>query len=286
MTIENSGTVANRLATPLQVSRTPQVGIDHSSVIELVEAVGDQTFGRILHEWLNRDLGLEHTALDRYDLQLRPVSISRYSITGQSSLEQLRLEYRAANLFSSDPAVERVRMLAGATVESTPVLIRSGEDKSSGARQRAAILEQHGLAERIAVIFAFRNRWITLKLFRSANRGAADVEEITALEKSLPLLLPIIGWHVILSSSWTSLGTNPNISQYEVLLRNLEHSLSKREIEVCARAMFGMSNQETAASLGIKEGSVRTFRTRAYAKLEISTVQHLFVKCMANLNGR
>lgn len=54
-------------------------------------------------------------------------------------------------------------------------------------------------------------------------------------------------------------------------------SLSKREGEVCARILYGLSTCGIALDLGIGKESVMTYRKRAYARLRIASQRELLV---------
>jgi DNA-binding CsgD family transcriptional regulator len=56
--------------------------------------------------------------------------------------------------------------------------------------------------------------------------------------------------------------------------------LSAREQQVCARALRGMSNPAIALDLGVQVSTVSTLRRRAFAKLGISTLSELFLRCL------
>lgn len=59
-------------------------------------------------------------------------------------------------------------------------------------------------------------------------------------------------------------------------LRALPKQLTAREIEVCARALLGMTVEGTGLDLGIATTTVATYRKRAYQRLGISSQNELF----------
>jgi DNA-binding CsgD family transcriptional regulator len=66
-----------------------------------------------------------------------------------------------------------------------------------------------------------------------------------------------------------------DLEAIEHLLQYVPGDLSKREIEVCARVIAGMTIDRTAVDLAIKRTSVITYRQRAYEKLNISRQNEL-----------
>src|SRR5690606_32985228 len=54
-------------------------------------------------------------------------------------------------------------------------------------------------------------------------------------------------------------------------------SFPKREVEVCARILHGMSSIGIALDLGVGEETVRTYRKRSYQRLQIASERELLV---------
>ena len=76
----------------------------------------------------------------------------------------------------------------------------------------------------------------------------------------------------------------PSKEQLERLVAGLSDSLTDREIQVCARAILGMTGEGIGLELGIKLPTVATLKKRAYAKLNISSSNELFALCLSRLS--
>lgn len=59
-------------------------------------------------------------------------------------------------------------------------------------------------------------------------------------------------------------------------LAALERGMTRRELDVCARTLIGLTAEGIALDLNIKKTSVFTYRKRAYARLGISSQTQLF----------
>ena len=79
-------------------------------------------------------------------------------------------------------------------------------------------------------------------------------------------------------------GSNAPIEWLENLVTDLGYGLTPREIEVCARALSEMTHAGIALDLGIKPTTVVTLVQRAYARVNISTLNELFGLCLASLS--
>lgn len=59
-------------------------------------------------------------------------------------------------------------------------------------------------------------------------------------------------------------------------LRELAPGLTARELEVCLRLLRGMTQDGIAADLGLSAATVKTYRNRAFARLDIHHRHQLF----------
>ena len=86
-----------------------------------------------------------------------------------------------------------------------------------------------------------------------------------------------------LPSAWAG-AKRPSFARLEDRIKYLTSGdgakLSNREVEVCARAVIGLSGEGIGLDLGIKTSTVATLRKRAYTKLDISSVHELFTMCL------
>lgn len=96
-------------------------------------------------------------------------------------------------------------------------------------------------------------------------RAPSDETAIAALEPLVALVMPVMVHH------HRPIASEQALVVIERRLRRSFPALSQRELEVCARTMLGESARETASALGIGEGSVLTYRRRAYDKAGMSS---------------
>ena len=70
------------------------------------------------------------------------------------------------------------------------------------------------------------------------------------------------------------------LQTFEWLLRLVHPGLTRRQVQVCARALLGMTNVAIASDLDVRVPTVATLRRRAYAALRISSLNELFALCL------
>jgi DNA-binding CsgD family transcriptional regulator len=73
----------------------------------------------------------------------------------------------------------------------------------------------------------------------------------------------------------------PSNVQLEQMVAGLDGGLSPREVQVCARALRGMTREGIGLDLGVKTSTVNTLSQRAYRKLNISSLNELFALCLS-----
>lgn len=71
-------------------------------------------------------------------------------------------------------------------------------------------------------------------------------------------------------------GKGLTLRMIRLRLLALDCGLTNRELDVCSRAVFGMTAEGTALDLNVKMTSVHTYRKRAYARMGISSHYELF----------
>jgi DNA-binding CsgD family transcriptional regulator len=76
----------------------------------------------------------------------------------------------------------------------------------------------------------------------------------------------------------------PGLARMADILQGCESTpmLSSREAAVCARIVTGYSNEAIALDLDLSFHSVRTYRRRAYAKLQVTSQNELFALILNN----
>lgn len=132
-----------------------------------------------------------------------------------------------------------------------------------------------------------------LALMRSLQRGRFTDMELDCLRSVAGTWLSLISKHQRLLAAKRQIDAGSallgSVLEIEEKLRNMMPSLTRREAQVCARLLRGMSTPGIALDLAVREDSVATYRKRAYRRLYIGTqfelVQLFVTACVtAGLN--
>jgi len=144
-------------------------------------------------------------------------------------------------------------------------------------RYRDSLFTHAGLGGKLSVTSVQDRRMIYLNLY---FRDAAPARLLDVEERLAPVgqvLAHAIGRHDALTGGL--LAGDAGKLRMEALLRTRFPILSRREAEVCARIVSGLSLEGIALDLHVSPTTAATFRRRAYAKLEVSSQNELFAHC-------
>lgn len=142
--------------------------------------------------------------------------------------------------------------------------IRPGDIGSTPFRRQ--IFEAGGIVERISIVQKGQHAWRGMSVARHESQGCFSDDELNNLLGLAFLALPMM-------SRKRELRRQGALSVEQLEARFAQHCarLTARERQVCARAVAGMTVEETARDLGIAKTSVLTYRQRAYLRLDVSS---------------
>lgn len=173
-----------------------------------------------------------------------------------------RVRLYVDRFFRHDPAVREFRCVA----PGRSFAMRIAQDGILAPDYRRLCFAGPGFAEKLSFGWRGADYMLVLSFYRHA---LPDAEAIAALEPLVALVMPVMIHH-----HRPVAGEQATV----VIARRLRRSypsLSQRELAVCARTMLGQSAPAIAAALRIGNGSVLTYRRRAYAKTGVSSAGEL-----------
>ncbi len=135
--------------------------------------------------------------------------------------------------------------------------------KEIPAPHRAEIYEKHNLRERLSVVARTPDDGLfAVNLYRENAQPAFTDAAIDGVRHVASLLMACVQRHVVLMTPAFA-GCSP-LDQ-----------LPRREKEVCERLLKGWTQDGIAADLGLTPSTVKTYRNRAFASLNIHTRHEL-----------
>jgi DNA-binding CsgD family transcriptional regulator len=173
-------------------------------------------------------------------------------------------------------AYEIKRQLSMVAVDAVRIEVAGVPEASARACGFAA-----GRSQRILVATRKADAAYCLSIVRPARHDPAQDMEIELLRRTAGILVSAIAKHNDLVAN------KPNLTPALSSLPEIEEcvlsatDLSRREGEVCARILYGLSSYGIALDLGIGKESVMTYRKRAYLRLGIGSQRELLIWYLA-----
>jgi len=248
-------------------------------------SLGKEDFFYRLFHALGKMVYVDHVVLFAFDHEFVPRFVDGTSRDMSAITSKLSQLYEKSFYYHDDPNLKWVGRMDNNN--TAPLLQQLHAADIVNESYRKHIYEDHGLLERISVIDHDKQNWFILNLYRDVESGYFSSKEIKRLQKQAPVISALIKRHLsILPPGIWDITAVPSIEKLEVLVAGLGHNLSKREIEVCARSLQGLTREAVSLDLGVKQPTVATFMRRAYSKLNISSLNELFSLCLAQLSIR
>jgi DNA-binding CsgD family transcriptional regulator len=262
------------------------LNFDNAALGKAILSLGEPDFAHALLSAMEPFVPVDHLAVVVFDNQFAAhLSAAGSRQPGNVALEAGRL-YERARFYRHDPGA---RQLGSANAAGGPVLSRLRASDITDPKYRREIYDRFRLLERLSLMDQVRDRWLMLNLYRSRGSEPFREDHIASIRRIASLLMSLAGKHAALIAPTPAParpGRLASIRYLEELLAGIEERLTPRERAVCARALAGQTVHGVASELGIKPPTVATLRRRAYSKLNISSLNELFARCMEQLARR
>jgi DNA-binding CsgD family transcriptional regulator len=142
---------------------------------------------------------------------------------------------------------------------------------------RHAIYERHQLRERLSVATVFPDDTIlSVNLYRHADQPSFGERDFALFSHLAPGLFAMVARQIALCGPRPAQDNRMPLQHCRTLLLSLAPAMPQRELDVCVRLLSGMSHDGIACDLGISPTTVKTYRNRAYARLNIHHNNELF----------
>lgn len=241
----------------------------------LVDAIGEDRFGLALARFLNELCGADHFAafrIDRDDLREVAACCIEPERTARDRVEC----YLSQGWWKRDPAmVEAQRCLQA--VPPSVIHVDFSDDAYAALRPTV----YYDVRDRLLLCGHGPNADFGLSIVRADPLAPFAGEAIEKIADSADLLMSLLGKHADLSQ------TRPNVAQALTALEEIENcivatsTLPRREAEVTARILYGMSSVGIALDLSVSDETVKTYRKRAYQRLTIGSERELLTWYLA-----
>ncbi|HEV7369883.1 helix-turn-helix transcriptional regulator [Arenibaculum sp.] len=186
-------------------------------------------------------------------------------------------ESYVSGCYREDPNIEiLLRRMAG---EGT-VISYLRRDEVPSLQYRRLCYERANIVDRLSVLLKTRRgHGVSVSFYRSVAEGEFTERDVDILLGFAPVVRAAAARHIEL------IARDGGTDYDEALMRLKEQfpELSRREAQVAAGTVVGMTADDLAQMLGIKPTSVITHRQKAYARLGVASQRELVTKYYAGL---
>lgn len=249
--------------------------IDASGVIS---SIGTTEFPDEFLGFANEICGAEHCSVFQLQDSMLFGRASASLDHSQTSTNQLKL-YIDGDYWRRDPGlIETQRQVCKSSLAMVKVDIEAIEDSTL----RNAIWSVHNITHRMILWVGSPDSALGVSLCRSQRSGSFAKGDIANLQRWSQPLVSILKKHAAISWATPPLPSAlTSLTNIEACLRSAQVKLPRREFEVCARLIYGMTTTGIALELEIGEGSVMTYRKRIYDQLHIGSQRELLIWYLA-----
>jgi len=235
-------------------------------VPQVVAHIGRDGFHGQLLSFLHDSVGAEHCATFVLN-QEQPRVIGAMSLDGHAANQQIDLYLN--KYWRLDPTISAARGLIESKASS---LLRLDVGRLPPSGLRDLVYRKTHISDRVLLA----GPGASLSVLRSEKNGRFSDAEINHLSAVGGVLLSIVEKHVELVTRPTDLSAAfASLPEIMDCIASSPERLPRREVEVCALILFGVSTMGIASRLNIGEETVKTYRKRAYQRLGKATQREL-----------
>jgi DNA-binding CsgD family transcriptional regulator len=244
----------------------------------LIEALGTPRFAANLVQLAQGLIQIRHLAIFAFDDHLLPHVVVSESIGRSPIARTAGRIYEQSFFYRHDP---NLRTLPTKAQGNESLLLRLRAREIADPEYRARIYDRFGLVDRLTILCYAGGHWLAINFYRERRAGEFRDSDIERIQNVAGLIASLAAKHfeILPPPTWHS-ARRPSVDALENLVSRVDSRLTQRQIQVCARALMGMTSVAVGLDLGIQVPTVATLRKRAYAVLQISSLNELFALCL------
>ncbi|MCF8710397.1 helix-turn-helix transcriptional regulator, partial [Rhizorhapis sp. SPR117] len=228
--------------------------------------------------FLHRATGAAHYTAFQFG-DAAPRRILGLSLDGSDTSIRQSTLYTSGGFWREDPMIIEAR--SGPSLCQT-TLLRMDINKLPSGEFRDVLYGRVNICERLMICGGSPDRKLGLSILRPAGEGCLPGRELRRLSRVASALLSLVAKHDRITCHVGGAATTlTSLVEIERSIASSPEALSRREAQVCARILYGVSGIGIALDLGISEQTVMTYRKRAYARLGIGCQRELLLWYLA-----
>lgn len=241
----------------------------------LVDAIGHDRFGPALAGYLHGLCGADHFAAFRLGQdELREVAAC--CVQPERTARDRVESYVKQGLWKNDPAMTEAQRCVQ---RPAPALIHVDFSDLGYSDLRPRVYPH--VRDRVLLCGRSASGAFGLSVLRADPHSPFADDGLRRLADAADLLVSVLAKHADLRQY------RPDVASALTALSDIENcivatsDLPRREAEVCARILYGLSSVGIALDLSVSEETVKTYRKRAYQRLTIGSERELLTWYLA-----
>ncbi|RIY39664.1 hypothetical protein CJP73_13730 [Neopusillimonas maritima] len=171
--------------------------------------------------------------------------------------------------YLSGPHLADKSFILDSTGITSPAITHLTAEEIPTPLHRDKVYRQFDMSERLSVVEAeSQSEIFALNFYRYNDQRLYSDHELAAFEALAPALLAAVRRHLALSQQ-SHLTNAMSVDAVRLIFQARRPDLTERELDVVARTVLGMSYEGIATDLGLKLPTVKTYRNRAFDRLDI-----------------
>lgn len=254
-------------------------GNEASQLAPLISKIGDDDFGKELMDFFAKTCGAEHCGVYRFKRDLRPTVIATASVDGTDIARRMTQIYLDRHLWQKDPALLEADRLS-LYEEAEPRFMRMNIEElpDSDLRDMVYMPYRPRIGEKIFLCGGMSDSAVGVSILCPKGQDVSARNEALSWATMASSVFAILSRHIIISSRRRDVSVAlTDFDEIEACISHSETGLPKREVQVCARIVYGLSTLGISLDLGIGEETVMTYRKRIYSRLNISCQRELLI---------
>jgi DNA-binding CsgD family transcriptional regulator len=246
-----------------------RVPLQSDRATEVMRSIGTERYSKACFELFAQPLEVDHWALFRYSgsnaVHCVATASRSYAVAAKENINRF-----VGRHYSVDPSLSALK---GRPLQTAYVVKMEIDDIRD--RQYRHCFGQTHVQERLSYFYGVGSDLYQLSVFRRTGMRPFSPSDMTQFSGLANFVVASAVKHDMFRQAAAGIPRHLDLDAIEHLLQYVPGSLSKREVQVCARVIAGMTIDRTALDLAIKRTSVVTYRQRAYEKLNISRQNEL-----------
>ncbi|WP_293370389.1 helix-turn-helix transcriptional regulator [Nevskia sp.] len=244
-----------------------------SELPDVIDAIGTPRLATQLLSFLHHKCRADHCAVFRLGHD-ELMELAAASWDGSDTAHKQTALYVNGQHWRRDPAMVRAQGL----IETEHAgIIRVDVKQLPDHGLRELVYRRKQVRERLLICGRRAEDGYCLSIVRTDEQETFSAAELAELSALADTLVAIISKHASIAGSSAPLLPLASVALIESCIASSPEPLPRREAEVCARFLYGMSSAGISVDLGIGAETVTTYRKRAYQRLGLSTRRELLV---------